>query len=298
MKKRLAKKQQRKQLEKKVSQSLSKKEVKRLSFADLQRQNNAIIQREKKRAQEEKRRQEKYRKAQELLDYKRESLRALGFDEKFLKTSYLRKIKKSDIEAYKKGNEYALSVESYPFLYDSYGLDYNKIYTFPDGKGLYIAWQDYTGESTFEEILVRFNGLSNETLINILEGIVRQPPTYNKKAPNHGAGTSSGRAGTVRHAVCTNHVAKQMFKADNSKIGKAKKNEKKKRVHTGATGYFQTLTDGDNYIIRELTARECLVILNAVMYNITEESRVTYYNGLYTNITKYIPDFKKILPKP
>ena len=259
----------------------------------------SIIRAEKLKKEEQKRikAKQKYDKSLELLEYKKQSLLALGFDEKFLKTSYLRKIKKSDIDAYKMGNESALSVENYPFLYDSFGFDYNKQYSFGD-RGLYLAWLDYFGEHSIDEIIARFQNLSNETLIQILDGIVHQAPTYNKSAPNRGSGTSSGRAGTVNTGFYTDATAKMMFDSDNRNMEKSFENENRKRVHTGSNKYYQLLTSYGSYTIKSISGRQLLITLNAIFYNITEDTRLSTYSSLYKGITSRVPDFKQILPKP
>ena len=293
--KRQKKKQQKQRILATIPQS---KQTKNLSFKELEKTYNYIVAEEEKRVIKERKKQEKYKASLDLLDYKRESLRALGFDEKFLKTSYLRKVKKSDIDAYKKGNEYALGIEQYPFLYDSYGFDFEKVYSFGN-TGLYIAWLDYSGEHSIEEIMNRFKHLDNETLIAILDGIVRTKETYDKNAPNRGAGTSSGRAGTVISGFYSDSVAQLMTESNNNRIKDNLENEKKKRAHTLTNKYYQNVVGGGGeYTIKAISGRQLLITLNAIFYNITEESRYEKYNTLYDSITSKVPDFKIILPKP
>ena len=297
--KRQKKKQQKRKFLAKIPQS---KSIKNLSFNELEKRYISIVtDEENTRIKEQQKRdksKQKYDKAKDLLDYKRESLRALGFDEKFLKTSYLRKVKKADIDAFKNGDESALSIENYPFLYDSYGFDFDKVYHFGN-EGLYIAWLDYTGESTIEEVMHRFVTLSNETLIQILDGIVHQKETYDKNAPNNGAGTSSGRAGGVNTGFFKDNTAKLMFDSDNAGIKKAYEHEDKKRIHTATNKYYQTITGGGgDYTIKAISGRKLLIVLNAVFYNITEDTRLSTYKTMYNGIIKRVPQFKNILPEP
>ena len=266
--------------------------TKRETLANINHENQIKANEKRKKAKQ------KYYKAKQQLDYKKRSLEALGFDKKFLTTTNLRKVKMVDLEAYKAGDNYKLSVENYPFLYPSYGFDFDKIYSFGD-KGLYLAWLDFSGEFSVEDLIARFTTLSNETLIEILDGIVHQAPTYNKNAPNGGAGTSSGRAGSVNVGFHTDSTAKMMFDSDNRSIQKSLENEQKKRLHTGINKYYQTISGGDgNYTITEISGRKLLIVLNAIFYNITEDTRLNTYQTLYKGITSKVPDFKQILPKP
>lgn len=299
-----------KQLNVLKNQGYSQKQLQTLSNAEIERQSQKIISQRRAEIQRKEKARRKVEKANDLLNWKRNVLKSLGFEDEFLKTTYLRKVKVSDIKSYraavngfekdetgKLANINALSGEKYPFLYDTYRFNFNKIYKFPAGKGLALRFLDYTGESSVDDLMRTFHNMSNETLMAILEGIVRQPKTYNKKAPNRGAGTSSGRAGTFLSSVTDEKTAQTMLNIDNDKIARSRANEKKKRFHTGINSYWQTFGENGKPIITSMSGHECLVILNAVMYNVTEDSR-DMYNGLYKNITKYIPEFKKILPKP
>jgi hypothetical protein len=295
--KRQAKKQKKKQFLKLIPQS---KEVKNLSFFELEKRYNYIVAEEEKRVIKERKKREKYQASLDLLHYKRESLKALGFDEKFLKTSYLRKVKKEDIDGYKLGNEYLLSIEKYPFLYDSHNFDYDTEFSIVDteGKGLYIAWVDYSGEHTLDDIISLFSGRTNEELIRFLDGIVHAPCTYDKDAPNRGSGTSSGKAGGVQLGFFTNKSAKSMYDVDNMRIDTFFESHLKKRLHTGTNKHYQLAVSGDNFIITQISGRQLLILLNAIFYNITEDARLTQYEKLYSGLTQRQALFKKILPEP
>ena len=292
MAKKLSKKQRQKAKQKQVNllkkQGYSSKKINQLSNAEIDRQYNKIVTENKLVQKRKTQSKKKYQKAVELQTWKFYELEKLGIPTEKLKTSYLRKVKKSDIE---KGN---ITRENYPFLFDSNNFDFDRVYHFPNGKGLYIAWLDYSGESTIEELMLRFSKFSNETLIEFLQGILDTPKQHNPSKKDSG---SSGRAGTFRSMITTDNVAEKMLKADNSKLQKSFSNTKKRRYHTGVNRYYQNITENGNPTIKSITGRELLIILNAIMYNITEDSR-DMYTGIYKSITNQIPDFKLILPKP
>lgn len=306
MAKKLSRKKRKQQRQKQlniVSQKkvVSGKQLQNISNLELEKLANQIIaertRETNKRHQKREKAKEKYQKSVDLLEYKKQSLIALGFDENLLKTTYLRKVKKSDIEAFKHGNEYALGIEKYPFLYPSHGFNFDRVYSF--GKqGLYLAWVDFSGEQTFEEICQPFRKYSNETLITYLEGIINQRETYDKNAPNNGAGTSSGRAGGLKKGFHSEKVASRMMEIDNEHIDKFLESHEKKRLHTGTNKYYQVAVGGGEHTIKEVNGRQLLILLNAVFYNITELNRASEYSDLYDLITKRVPDFKMILPVP
>lgn len=269
------------------------------SFIVAEQTRKATINHEKqiKQNKARKKAKEKYQKSLDLLEYKRESLKALGFEERLLTTTNLRKVKKADIDSYKWGKDEALSREKYPFIYPTIEFDFNKVYSF--GKqGLYLAWLDYFGEHTLDEICKPFKKYENETLITFLDGIVHQAQTYNKDAPNNGAGTSSGRAGGLNSGFYSDNVAKIMYESDNRGIDKFLDSHEKKRLHTGSNKYYQLAVGGGEYTIKTISGRQLLILLNGIFYNITEQDRMSEYITLYNGITSRIPDFKMILPEP
>ena len=231
--------------------------------------------------------QRKSQSAKRLHKKKQDKLLFLGIEPEFLSTTNLRKVKISDIE---NGN---ISKSNYPFLFEKTAnshFNFDKRYYFPNGKGWYLAWLDYSGESTLEESLYRFMKFSNNTLIDMLKAILKQPPTYSKDKDMG----SSGRAGDFRSFVTDNENATFMKNSDNSKIDE---NRAKKRYHTGINRYWQTVgSDGKN-IITSVTGRECLILLNAIFYNVIEDVRVNY-QSVYDELVYYIKEFKKFLPKP
>ena len=231
--------------------------------------------------------QRKKQSAKTLHKKKQDMLLALGIKPEFLSTTNLRKVKISDIE---KGN---ISATNYPFLFGkrtNSHFNFDKRYYFPNGKGWYLAWLDYSGEYTLEEFIYRFMKFSNNTLIDMLRAILSQNPTYSKES----GGTSSGKAGDFHSFVTTEENAIFMKETDNNKIDE---NRQKKRYHTGINRYWQTVSDNGKNIITSLTGRECLILLNAIFYNVTEDVR-TNYKSVYDELIYYMPDFRKILPSP
>lgn len=284
------KKQEKKQLQQKLVKSgFKQKEISHLSYREIEKKYSYIVTKEHRENQRKQRYKKQAESRAKKLDWKRNSLDAIGFNPK-----YASRIKYEDIEAYKRGNESALSREKYPFLYSSFHFNFDKVYNFPNGRGLYIAWLDYSGEHTIEELMNQFNRFSSETLITFLEGILNTPKQHNPKDKSSG---SSGRAGTFRSMVTTDNVAERMLSSDNEKLKKAFENEDKKRYHTGINRYYQNITENGNPTIKSITGRELLIILNAIFYNVTEDTR-DMYKGIYKSITNSIPDFKAILPKP
>lgn len=279
------------------------------SNRELEREYKRIITQEREEQQRKQRKREKYNNAQKLQDWKKKTLLSLGFEESQLKTTYLRKVKKTDIEKYQaqvlksmeSGQEVKdsnpLSRERYPFLYTEYNFDYDKVYYVPNGKGFYFAWLDYFGENTIEDLLFQFMGLDITTLIEHLDAIVHTPPSARKEKGKWVTGSSSGRAGSFRQMVCDESTAKMMFNEDNKNIRTRIYNEKKHRYHTGNNREYQLLTSGHGYTIKETTGREILIILNAIFYNVTEGTR-ELYSTTYSNIIRNIPEFKIFLPKP
>lgn len=284
--------QKKKQKKLLLKQGYSEKEINRLSSTKISKISKDIISQITIEKKKDEARKKKKDSAERLFKKKYWGLQNLGIDPSLCTRYRLKKVKLKDIES---GN---ISRENYPFLFSSYEFDFDKVYHYPEGIGLALRFRDYTEENGVNELMMTYDSLENETLITILEGIVNQPKTYNKNAPNNGVGTSSGRAGTMRSSVTDEKTAQKMIDSDNDKVKKGLENEKRKRVHTGYRKLWQSFTQNGSPIISSMTGHECLVMLNSVMYNITEDDRYTYYNGLYKNIVNFIPDFKVILPKP
>lgn len=287
----LSKKQRQQQKQKQVrklkSQGYSAKQIQSLSNAELNKQYNRIREQERVELKRKEKVRKKRESAKRLQTWKYYELERQGVDTRFLTSTNLRKVKKKDIE---KGN---VSRETYVFLYEK-GFDFNKRYTFPKGRGLYIAWLDYSGEQTIAELMQKFNRFSNETLIEFLRSILNTPKQYSPSVKDSG---SSGRAGNFRMAVTNDKIAVKMLSADNNAIKKSLENRKKKRTHTGVNTFYQCITEDGNPTIKSITGRELLIIANAIFYNITEDAR-DKYGTFYKNIVNNIPAFAEILPVP
>ena len=293
MAKKISRAQRKKQREKEINKKknylvkqgkISKKST--LSQSEIERQYSKIISQNQAKNKAKNKAKEKYKKAVELQTWKFHQLVAMGFEPESLKSTYLRKIKKKDIL----NNN--VTRENYPFLFDSFWFDFNKRYYFPDGLGWFIMFQDYSGENTLEELMLKFDKYSNETLITFLEGIINTPKIHDPRVKDSG---SSGRAGRFRSYVYDEEVAQDTLMSLNNDLLE-KYNSVKKRYHS-TTSFWQTLMENGKYTVKSITGRETLIILNALLYNVTEDDR-DYYRGTYKTLTHYIPDFKEILPKP
>lgn len=225
----------------------------------------------------------KYEQQKALTQWKFEHLVALGIDPYILKVSVLRKVKKKDIET---GN---INPDTYPFLFPN-GFDFEKRYFFKDELGWFIMFLDYTGESTIEELLYRFALYSNKTLIEFLDYIVHAPKTGTK---NKG---SSGRAGIFRSMLTSENIAERIFETENKKLDNSFNNIMK-RVYKGNNRFWQCVGQDGKKIITNISGRETLIILNALMYNCLEDYR-DLYGQLYRMLTNCFDDFKKFLPEP
>ena len=288
MAKKLSRAQRKKQLEKQKNYLVKQGKISKksnVSQAEINRQISTIKAQEQVKKKNKNKSKEKYKKSLELQSWKFHQLVSMGFKPEQLKSTYLRKIKKKDIL-----ND-NVTRENYPFLFDSFGFDFNKRYYFPDGKGWLVMFLDYTGENTLEELMYRFQRYSPETLITFLEGILSTPRIHDNSKKDSG---SNGRAGEFRSHVFTDSVAKTVVNSLNSDLDV---NLEKKRYHNKTNRYWQHLSENGSYVVHSITPYECLVILNALMYNVTEQAW-DYYEGTYNALTNYFPDFKTFLPSP
>lgn len=221
----------------------------------------------------------------DLRNRKFHELTNLGIEPERLTTRVLDRIKVKDIV------NHNISRENYSFLYGIDKFDFDKIYALPDGKAIYIAYRDFSNERTFEDILNDFKGRSPEQLLEFLQGIVDLPPTYQKGKKN----TSSGKAGDYKFMLSS----RDTISAFNNETRKAnRKTPKNKRKHTEDYKGFQVLKDGRFNSFRSFTTRNLLVVANAIMYNVTEQNRISFYNRFYSDICRNVPELKSVLPKP
>lgn len=283
-------KQKQKQQNKLLKTGLKPSQIQQLSNKEIEQKYTSIVTEERKQNQRKQTRRKQVETRAKKLDFKRNSLEALGFDRK-----YATRVKHEDIEAYKRGDKNALSRDKYPFLY--FGkFDFNTVYSFKNNQRLYVAFRDYQGELDFSEILARYSKYSNGELVDFLESIVNTPPTYKKGV----TGSSSGRAGDYKFMLAPQEIIKAFNNDTYNETRRNKyKKKNKRRMHSqGEKVGFQVLKNGRLNSHDEVTPRNLLIVANALMYNITEQERGNFYSRFYTDITRHIPDMKEILPKP
>ena len=131
MAKKLSRAQRKKQREKQKNYLVRQGKISKnsnVSQSEINRQYNAIISQQRVKNKEKNKSKEKYKKSLELQSWKFQQLDSMGFQPEQLKTTYHRKIKKKDIL-----ND-NVTRENYPFLFDSFGFDFNNRYYFPDCK--------------------------------------------------------------------------------------------------------------------------------------------------------------------
>lgn len=281
----MANKRQRKKIEKKRLQQkvtaraeslkIRKEEVNRYSYSTLQ----TLSQKADKLQQNKRNKEKRHEK-------KKSFLQSLGVDTSKLRKKDIDSIKVKDIEA-KKVNE-----KSYPELFGRYEFDFDKIYTLPDGKHFFFAFRDFSGERSFDEILNDFEGLPISTLLNRLESIVAKPMTYSKSKGISGG--SSGVAGDYKFQF----ASKEVINLFNRETYNQNRRKSKRKRHTGANSGYQVLKSGRNISIDKVTPRRLLEVANAIMYNITEIDRQSFYRNFYSAVKRSIPDFAEYLPMP
>ena len=273
MKKRLKKKQRKKQLQRQiVTVRPDIEKVNRLSQSDLE----TII------SQEQQREQKKQERRKRLLQNRAKKVQALaerGIDPFSIPVKQIDKIKLKDLDS--------LDRHKYPFLFSSAGFDFNRVYKLKDGQRMYLAYRDFAGETSLEEILSQYAHLSNEQLLDRLEEQAHTRPTYNRKTKSG----SSGSAGDYRMTWARQNVISDFQSETYSRNRKQKK-------HNGTYKGYQVLKDGRRNSFDEVTPRSMLIIMNAFMSNITENDRMTFYNDMYLRIRHHMPDFAALLPKP
>lgn len=274
--KRQKKKQNKKQLQRQIATAKPEIKVEKLTQKELQ----TIISQQQQEQQREQKRVERRKRLLNNRAKKVEALAKAGIDPFTIPVRKIDKIKLKDLDN--------INRENYPFLYPSHGFDFDKLYTLKNGERLYLAFRDFSGETSLEEIIAQFSGMSNEQLMDRLHTLALTRPTYNKKSK---AG-SSGAAGDYRMTWAKQNVISE-FQAETYN-----KNRRKSKKHQGGYKGFQVLKDGRRNSFSEVTPRGLLIIMNAFMSHITENDRLTFYNDMYLRIQKHIPEFAEILPKP
>ena len=304
--KRISKKKRKELLNK---QGWSYKKINTLSQPKLEKISNLIIEDRAYKVKEEKvyNSQKKdaskkitpYNRFKARVSEKRMELASLGYLKAIERGGYsdkqIDKVKLEDLRHPEKINR-----ERYAWLFSGYGFDYDKIYTLKDGNAIYVAYRDYTQESSIEDHLATFSKHSNEQLLDELEAIVKQAPTYSKsqkRKTRGGSGGSSGKAGDMLFMVANKEVLKILHKDTYRKNRKSKRREKT-RQHSGNYVGYQVLKRGRFNTHTQVTPRNLLIMANAIMYNVTEFERIAFYRNFYKEITKNIPEMREILPYP
>lgn len=234
---------------------------------------------------------------------KRFALEKMGFSDAMQRGKISNKkidsIKLSDIE---NGN---VNRESYPWLYYNVGFDFNRVYKFKGNKRMFVAFRDYQGELDIEDALREFSGRSDAELLDFLQGIVDTPPTYQRGV----SGSSSGKAGDFKFIIAPQPVIDTFNRESYNETRRNKRvkaaadspknrRKKKRQQYKGDNVGFQVLKNGRRVSYDEVTPYNLLVLANAIMYNVTESDRLSFYTRFYTDIVKDIPDMAEILPRP
>lgn len=274
--KRLQKKQTKKKMQSQVQTIQPDLNVEKLSQSELE----SII------TQDEQRKQQGQKRRQNLLFNRSKKVQAIaemGVDPTTIPVRQIDSIKLKDLDN--------LSRDKYPFLFPSFGFDFNKVYKLKNDERLYLAFRDFAGETSVEEIMEQFENMSSEELLDRLEVLAQMQPTYSKSTKSG----SSGAAGEYRMTWAKQNVITE-YQAET--YNKNRRKAKKQRKHQGNYKGFQVLKDGHRNSFSEVTPHGMLVIMNAFMSHVTEGDRVTFYNEMYPRIKKHMPDFWELLPKP
>ena len=258
----------------------------------------------------------KYQQQVQLTTKKYFALLELGIDTKFLTTQNLRKVKVKDFpkgDVNKKGTRQGnINKITYPFLYEENKVTKTvkkkvknigeKVYKLPEGKGLYFAYMDISGEQDFEQLLARYNRKSTNDLIEKIKGLLNTLPQFDKelyKKSKGSEGTSSGKCGVANFHLAPIDTIKSIDAYDKRESSRMKNAPKRKRVHTGQNRYWQTLTDDKgNIYFTEFTLHKLLVVITAIMDNIFEVDRFDFYDDVYTHVTTYFEELADVLPSP
>lgn len=274
----MAKLSKKKRLQKKRAQ-VAQKQAKRVE----QRAAPIRVIKEKKLIQTPKQQRESTR--QKKINF----IRTLDVDIFMLTKKQIDSIKISDI---KNGN---VSRETYPFLFPN---TYEEKRSFKDGKELYIAYQDFSGNQDIEQILRDLDDSTVQELINRINYMADMRLTHRRG----GVGDSSGKAGDYTFLYSKSAhvlVQKQSMRYENKKLKNAKPYGKWKTHKQGEFRGWQAVTGKHgNQAIKELSAQEALKIGVAFMENVTEVERVFFYINYHRFMTDNFPEVAEQLITP
>lgn len=182
----------------------------------------------------------------------------------------------------------------------------------PGGKKLSFAFRSLSGEIDIADELARFSGWSIEELITNINNWAHKPLTRTKrKKGKRGWNTgSSGRAGEGRIDLLTPGSLKELhYKYDynynrrsntyNKKRSEIAKAKGLRYQHTGNDYHWQYISqateDGSFKAYTKISIRKLLIIGNAIIENIVEADRTSFYKEFKQVACEVIPLMKSIL---
>ena len=265
------------------TQKYSEKELRKKSYNDLL----SISEKESKR---------QTRKAYkaDLRRRKIDEIEKLGYDRSQFTLSEIDKIKITDIK------ENRFNRENYPKWFGVAGFDFDRIYTLKNGEVVQFAFRDFAGETSLEDIISQYEGLSPGRLIDILSNLNSIRPSYSKGAKKKGGGNSSGAAGDYKF-LCGDKAAAVASRSETNAENTRLRRHPKRKAH-GAHNYtgYQFLKPNGHYTFTDqITPRRLLEVTCAIMANVTEWDRVNFYNRVYNDlVARHMPDLLPLLPYP
>ena len=265
------------------TQKYSEKELRKKSYNDLL----SISEKESKR---------QTRKAYkaDLRRRKIDELEKLGYDRSQFTLSEIDKIKITDIK------ENRFNRENYPKWFGVAGFDFDRIYTLKNGEVVQFAFRDFAGETSLEDIILQYEGLAPERLLDILANLNSIRPSYSKGAKKKGGGNSSGAAGDYKF-LCGDKAAAVASRSETNAENTRLRRHPKRKAH-GAHNYtgYQFLKPNGHYTFTDqITPRRLLEVTCAIMANVTEWDRVNFYNRVYNDlVARHMPDLLPLLPYP
>lgn len=325
--------QKQKQQNKLINQGFKKTDVQQLSNADLKKlaisnipQNKKtntttalkyIEQREKKREYNRQYRQRKQKEKEYLRGQKLQELEKLTGTNaidltkkptaKFLDSLDLDKLKNRQ---YSRKDFLEYIPEKNRVVTDTFDFDYE--YKLPEKQKLYFSFRSLDGEFDIADELNKYNAYTNEQLISELNQIKNMPLTGSRnvkgfKGRNIGSSGKAGQA-TIKYDSQSSLYERYTdeYNANRrakSYVKKRSKSAEKKGVtfqHTEIDYHWQVICqidkDGKQRAYEKISPRKLLVIANAIMHNIREDDRTSFYDDFYAKVCDAIPDMKKILP--
>lgn len=283
--KRLRKKKEKERLQRQLlsTQKYTEKEVKKLSY------NETLSISEK----ENKRQKRKANKA-DLRQRKVSLLESQGYDRSQFTLKQIDTIKIKDLRS---GD---FNRNNYPKIFRTVTFDFDKIYVLKNSAVVQFAFRDFAGETSLEEILSQYAGLTPERLLDRIHELNSIRPTYSKGSKKKGGGNSSGAAGDYKFLCGAKSAAvanRQDANAENTRL----KRHPKRKAHGAQTynGYQFLKSNGHNTYTNEITPRNLLIVTCAIMENVTEWDRVNFYNRVYNDlVARHMSDLLPLLPYP